>query len=374
MHTRTAFTMIELLIAMALGLIIAGTAFAAFRLASTSFATAQQLVRQNGLLVEGYFAGVDDADFWYSCDDPGDPSGHDQRQAYHIDGTLAVVGTDGGYGQPFVPMDLPDEYWNWSVGDPKTWSRIGWYIHNVYASNAELACIGHPDAQRRWLPEMTDRLYHHLGLGGYVEYLPPGLPWSWYLASDGSNSFGNSMVLGERQGSHVPTNSLNAISKMWFDGLLTAKALDRSNEHPAHGTGRAGHFNNVAQVTIAPRRGSQADPQADNAAILAASRGVQYYNGSGPLGVGAETQALSGSLLATPPITRVTSSRSGSLSVTVSRVAKVKRSWTSNVSVVVTDPLDGSHIGITFHLPATSLRGARQQRAWPHWGGTILDQ
>lgn len=377
MKLRTAFTMIELLIAMALGLIIAGTAFAAFRLASTTFATAQQLVRQNGLLVEGYFAGVDDADFWFSCDDPGDPNGQAQRRAYRLNGSPAVVGTDGGYGQPFVPMDLPDEYWNWSVGDPKTWSRVGWYIDNQYSSNAQLACIGHPDAQRRWLPEMTDQLYHSLGLGGYSEYLPPGSPWGWYLASGETNSFGNHVALGNLRGPRVGrrwSNTIVAISQMWFDGLLTQEALDLSNEDRAKGTGRAGHFNNTAQVIIAPRRGSQADPQADNAAILAASRGIKYYTGSGPNRQGTETESLAGSLQATPPSTRVTSARSGSLSVNISRYAQTKRSWTTGISVRVTDPLDGSEIAIVFHLPATSLRGAREQRAWPHWGGTVLDQ
>ncbi len=68
---RRAFTLIELLIAMALGTVIIYTAVAGFRLASSSITIANRLSLENRIIRAGMANALDQADFWTDVDAPG---------------------------------------------------------------------------------------------------------------------------------------------------------------------------------------------------------------------------------------------------------------------------------------------------------------
>ncbi|MBA3685465.1 MAG: prepilin-type N-terminal cleavage/methylation domain-containing protein [Planctomycetes bacterium] len=144
-----AFSLIELLVAIMLSLVIAYAAYAGFQVAAKTMSVAHNLRRENRVLTEGFAHAMVEADYWYAEDDPRAATGQPLRRAYDAGGNPATVGRSGSHGQPFVAIDLPDEYWNWKVSDPRTWSRMGFlkcvsYQGNPTGSYAQVGCIGHP--------------------------------------------------------------------------------------------------------------------------------------------------------------------------------------------------------------------------------------
>jgi prepilin-type N-terminal cleavage/methylation domain-containing protein len=88
-----AFTLIEMMIAVALGSLIVYTALAGVRVASQTVSLANKLSLENGLLRAGYFEAQTQLDFWTNFDNPEkDDSERPLKQ---------VV---GGKGLPFTPM------------------------------------------------------------------------------------------------------------------------------------------------------------------------------------------------------------------------------------------------------------------------------
>jgi prepilin-type N-terminal cleavage/methylation domain-containing protein len=109
---RRGFSLIELILAIALGTIILLTVFATFRTVSTSISVANKLSRENALMRNGMLAALEEVDFWVSYDDPdGDPGA-----AYNGQGLRQTVANPGpgnnGYqgtgfnrlGMPFTPF------------------------------------------------------------------------------------------------------------------------------------------------------------------------------------------------------------------------------------------------------------------------------
>jgi prepilin-type N-terminal cleavage/methylation domain-containing protein len=70
---RDGFTLIELMISVALSLLILLVAVAAFRLATQTMGLITRLSRENGMLRTGYFVMTDDVDFWNSHANPNYP-------------------------------------------------------------------------------------------------------------------------------------------------------------------------------------------------------------------------------------------------------------------------------------------------------------
>src|SRR3954470_15515080 len=79
-----AFTLIELLVSIALGMVVATTAFAAFRVASQTVGAANRLSVENGLLRAGFLACEDEVDWWRLYDDPEKPAA--ERPLMRTDG------------------------------------------------------------------------------------------------------------------------------------------------------------------------------------------------------------------------------------------------------------------------------------------------
>lgn len=97
-----AFTLIELMLSIALGSIVIYTAFAGFRVATQAITAANRLSLENALMRAGYFEAQRQVDFWTEYDDPDLPI----AQRYQT--SLVMAGGpyrgDDMKGLPFTPM------------------------------------------------------------------------------------------------------------------------------------------------------------------------------------------------------------------------------------------------------------------------------
>lgn len=104
------FTLIELMIAITLGMLVVYTAVAGFRVASQSVTAANRLSVENALIRAGFQEAHHQLDFWTNLDDPDDTANQRLRRT-------VTMGTGGGVGQklndigfsptvgfPFTPM------------------------------------------------------------------------------------------------------------------------------------------------------------------------------------------------------------------------------------------------------------------------------
>lgn len=357
---RQALTAVELMVAMAIGLIVAATAFAAFRIASSSFAAAQSLSRENILLAEGYLAGVNEADFWFGQDDPYDVAGQPLRQA------TAPIGGASSHGAPFVPMSLPADYWNWRAMDPKTWARMGFLKSRLHGSNAQLSSINHPDPLAAWLPMVQDRIYHHLGFTGMFDYQSQHLPWGWYLGPGRANSFG--------QAQPVVSADFPAFSQRYWNAMFGDRTDDWGGGQTSHyNMDRNGMMFEVAHLVYPPRTGWTFEQGVTERASVANQRGIERRTPIPP-GNLTELRAWAGALYSTPPHGRVSAPGWPEMVVGVTRRQAHTYAMRTVILVRVSNPLTGMQREIAYTMAGTTLRGARQQRQQAHWSGVPFDQ
>lgn len=154
-----AFTLIEMMIAVALGGLIVYTAVAGFRAASQTITAANRLSVENGMLRAGYLEAQMQLDFWTNLDDPSKPNSErplrqsdsgkglpfaPMKQAFQATSSLSLTGPRSDWTKPLnaimprVIGSLPgsvtvadpwendfgwDPTYSWSVHDPRTWNR-----------------------------------------------------------------------------------------------------------------------------------------------------------------------------------------------------------------------------------------------------------
>ncbi|MDA3959760.1 MAG: prepilin-type N-terminal cleavage/methylation domain-containing protein [Planctomycetota bacterium] len=102
-----AFTLIELLLATALGAVVLLGLYSAFGTATTTIQVVGQLERENELMRLGFAAALEEADFWLAYDDPrggSDPLHTALRTVYPP--TEMGYHNDVRFGLPFVPLSL----------------------------------------------------------------------------------------------------------------------------------------------------------------------------------------------------------------------------------------------------------------------------
>jgi prepilin-type N-terminal cleavage/methylation domain-containing protein len=161
---RHAFTLIELMIAVALGALIVYTAVAGFSAASTAITRANRLSLDNGLLRASYFQAQAYLDFWTDLDDPE----ADQPASNPLRATQAVRGLSRPRGLPFTPMRTvnPTFDGDWLPHDPR-----GWYRGNLVDGYRESTLIWE-NRSGRWVNASEDPVppdsYPHLLFGRYA--------------------------------------------------------------------------------------------------------------------------------------------------------------------------------------------------------------
>jgi hypothetical protein len=124
-----AFTLVELLIAIALGTAIVTVAAAGMRVAAQTITLAQRLERTNELIAIGAMAAFDELDFWDSYDDArGDASRQRLRGSCQPAGALTAAGGRLRLGLPFAPFARASDGYPpvWEPGSPRSVGD-GWH-------------------------------------------------------------------------------------------------------------------------------------------------------------------------------------------------------------------------------------------------------
>jgi hypothetical protein len=112
-----AFTIIEMMIALGLGMLIVYTAVAGFRTAAQTVATANRLSLENSLLRSGYFEAQIQLDFWTNLDDPTRPDAERplKSAALSVGRITDWTGQGRDRGLPFTPMKTLQSRGIWPV-------------------------------------------------------------------------------------------------------------------------------------------------------------------------------------------------------------------------------------------------------------------
>jgi prepilin-type N-terminal cleavage/methylation domain-containing protein len=210
---RGGFTLIELMIAMSLGLAIIYVAMAGFRAASQSITVVNQMAIENAIVRSGMSLAMDDTDFWLSYDDPFDVGNQAGRQSLR---TAPAMAGGAMRGLPFTSLAksqaagsyayVADTYnpstpwnacenadgWNpnaWTPSESRAWSWVNLIERvPVSASPSKLQTFGSyyrsastsTTAPHHWQQRQLDGLNKALGYYGLFDYLPVNTLLSLY--------------------------------------------------------------------------------------------------------------------------------------------------------------------------------------------------
>ncbi|MBA3845456.1 MAG: prepilin-type N-terminal cleavage/methylation domain-containing protein [Planctomycetes bacterium] len=376
---RSAFTLIEMIISVALGAIIVVTAFAAFRTASLTVAAANRLALENTMLRVGVAAAHEEIDFWRDYDDPDAA-------------TRPLQAAVGGHGLPFTPFATvwpsgggafdseDDQSWRpdekaWDPSSSRTWYRgnlaerstskmwLGRYAifstaeanalsfgFNAPVSSAQsVGYSGAPAAAHHWYPFQIQRLRDALGFYGLCEYAPPnsifatfdprgpdtmgrnGAVLNWFVKTQsGANGFFRHEERLNR--ARVPPGKYRCTTKGVYavpNPSGSGKPLSEANRY-AYMVGFDAGSGNANEVSDFKNATDVAE------SLMRAGRPSHWPNAT----------------------------------VSVSHFIKDARPI-SMCKVRVVSPVTGNAIALTFSGWGTTLRGARQQRGrnggWVRW-------
>lgn len=386
---RVGFTLIEMMLALALGSLVVYVAAAGFRVAAQSVAITNRMAIENSILRTGVIIALDNSDFWLSHDDPFASSGTSQA--------LRPVITDWAgnkRGLPFTPFnDLSSQGVyaqaagatsanpgvNETAGgwDPKAWTANearGWSWGNLneraqYTLTAALPArklqtfgryhlFASPDiaAPHSWQQRQLDGLNRSLGYYGLFEYMPANTGLMVYDRDKSLTSPSAQDLAVSREWCFVPNGGAAAMGN---DGR--AEGINFAQDRLVASWGpsfivptpnRTG-----AQITAATYRwystGIAIDPSSNAASIS----GVKALALDGDVRKDWLSESLAGKPEHWPSLTVINLRfmRTGT--------------FTSLNRITWVNPLTGKATEMSFTVFGTTLRGARQQRlrSSPGW-------
>jgi hypothetical protein len=402
-----AFTLIELMIAISLGMVIMLTVMAGFRVASQSMTTVSRLATENQLMRLGVERAHEYLDFWQDYDDPLDTNNQPLR------------GNDMGGGLPFTPMKIvaqlqpdgvhPEKATGWDAEDPWPMSdpRVWWHgnvaesettnlnlgRYALFANTATSLDVtspplpfpynsyGHVTVLHSWLYNQLWSLHNALGYYGYIDYTPANTMYGCYMPySNGTNGDGE------------PT---------WFDHPGGAFASTEGPQHYPHGLYRltmGSAMALTAPFALTPTNAGLQQPGYHQAGLTSPANGQsmnkssyfqQYYYTdylNNQLGIFNQlnqdsaniTALFSGQTLPPVPIPGQSAPTSGgpatwsNVSITIQRFIKTNR-FVNVCRVICISPLTGQTTQLVWDGFGTTLRGARLQRrqepdkGWVQW-------
>lgn len=188
MTRNAAFTLIEMMIALALSATIMLTAGAAFRLTSQTMTQANRLATENGLITAGYLAALDEMDSWRAYDDPDDTTRLGMRTSgmpfspfsasFSRSGSSSFSGADSDRGW--------DSSYAWPSSDPRTWwngNQAEWCRTNNdmrMGTYNLFGCTTGSGPTHTWLYNQMQGLKGALGYQGLCEYMPANTLYAYY--------------------------------------------------------------------------------------------------------------------------------------------------------------------------------------------------
>ncbi len=218
MHARTpraAFTMVEMIIAIAVGMVIVATTVAGVRAASQAVAVSNRLSTENALMRAGIARAHDEVDFWTASDDPEKPdSARPLKRAGGWAGLafqpFASTFPAAGSGEAATGWDPAEDAW--ATANPRSWLRgnliekdntdLRFGRYAIFANTAstlasgDFGVISVPNADptlaattygygpveppRHWYYRQVAGLSRALGYFGMLEYLPANSLYVFY--------------------------------------------------------------------------------------------------------------------------------------------------------------------------------------------------
>ncbi len=400
---RDAFTLIEVMIASALGSVMIVTATTAFSVCAQSVTIGTHMSLNNSLLRAGYFHAMRDLDYWTTIDDPAAPT--KPLRAVAIDGAYwSYGGSDPAvkaWGLPFTPFKntmtfgrtdqsgvtgREDETgWDgsdlaWSAHDPRTWfwgnpterdngdAPAGYYaLSSARLTQVDLGSYGTIAPRHRWFGNQECALAAALGFYGATAYMPSNAFWGWYEqphgASDGSNSASGMCSYPVRVGN----------ADDWY-GTMGVMSTWNSNIHYPHSVGMltsGGGYPVPSPDARSPDGTAAID-------LFQMSHCAVYWSVYGWLW-GGGTAGLHNYLLNISSVDgTLNPQRPAHWSALRSQVQRYMLGARPINRIVLTlsDPLDGKVWDVSFTSMGTTLRGARQQRhrdgGWARWDNQAL--
>ncbi|HYE06529.1 MAG TPA: hypothetical protein VEL07_13520 [Planctomycetota bacterium] len=366
MTGRRAFTLVELLISVALGLVIVFVAFAGVRVAAQSISVVNRLALENEVLREGYLMANDQVDTWTWHDDPTAPP---------TERPLRQVASDGR-GLAFTPLRDTWTYvadsdrerqrgWDaenpWSPADPACWWRgdmaekaYGTMRHGRYALFAHVDAANGPvdidspagsygsgiPVARSWLYGQTKGLLHGLGFYGACDYLTGNAVYGWY--------------------------------DRWQDGATTDGGIPRWLVAPnwnssafTNGDGDQATVRGLYRLTFVTQFGL-VSPTVGTTGDQLAAQDRRWWGLFGP----SDFDTWKSATGTGRSLMRLRPAHWPEASVSINRAIKNRR-FIAMSFVRLASPLTGQVMEFTFSAFGTSLRGARQQRrpddGWARW-------
>ncbi len=406
MHRLRAFTLLEMLIAIALGMMIVYIAVAGLRAAIQASTIANRLSLENCLFRSGYWAVVDEVDFWRMYDDPES----DAQPLRRFDPAR-------GRGLPFTPLKVTrfrpraesaasgdedaareaergwDAAYQWPAADSRTWYHgnlvecvdTTQHVFGHYELFAHLADAWTPltlnrsylngstppfglvEPRHTWWFNQVEGLKDALGYYAVVDYCPADAIYGVY------GDAGPDLELG------TADDEPQSLSREWCrpegegGGVVWRFANNDGGTRWPRGIYR--HTRDSSYPLVPASRWTEAGTDSwpvaalveHNARSWPTSRVTTVTSGVPDLLAKARLQCVQVPLRpASWPEPRLSAMRF----LTYSRFAAVFTiGWTS--------PVTGQSIGLSFSALGTSLRGARQQRSpdsgWAAPGDPNLD-
>lgn len=379
-----AFTLIEVLIAVTMGIVLVYTATAAFRVAAQATTTANRMSLENAVLRAGYQIAHRDLDFWTNVDDP----------------TIGRVGLRAGAsasGMPFTPfatswpgaaisdaesaVGFDPRDVAWSMGNPRMW----WRGNMAEKNNSDLRFGRYSIVANRSGSLTADKLatvrsqtgVDGMGAAVFTDFSyggPVQVPHSWHYAQVS----GLEKALGfYGLCDYMPSNAVYAYYVPWDSGCnlggmpkwLLDPGGDFNNGDGGQQTPR-GKYRNSYQTSY-----GIIDPRSTNDLNELRKRHRRHYH----LGYGSNLDPNTGEspqdgfnrISAIPDDhLAVRPQNWPGLNVSVQRFIKNTR-FVNLARVTWTNPITGQTSELSFTGFGTTLRGARQQRnpdgSWAAW-------
>jgi hypothetical protein len=399
MSNRRAFTLIEILISIGLGLIIIGTVYAGFRVSTQAMIVCNRLSIENRLLTAGFARSLQEVDFWGNFDRPG-------FTPCRTVPTKAIDGVNGGYDgsggdatqlpQPFTAFSrswkdgLSDNAGSalydqvWLPHDPKTWYRgdgqsgaYGWADDSVWGDYGLFSCAESSVEHRgevtpvgidggsdlhTWYARQQKGLKYALGFYGWWDYLPANAIINWYEGPrpiapfEMRSRYGIPQVSAPPGGLPVPPPMI-PVSEVGRFPWWMGGAFSSHNDRPVT---RASFLWEQGLGICAPRPAIGANPADDANEALRLNR---WVHGSRWLHWEWQTPwNLIGMNLSRPQPLLVNRPRAWPKVTWDVRRYKMFSRTVNECFVRVFDPLTGKMVEINFRTTGTTLRGARLQR------------
>ncbi|HYE08293.1 MAG TPA: hypothetical protein VEL07_22455 [Planctomycetota bacterium] len=375
-----AFTLIEVMIASALGLTVCLTAFAGLRAAAQSVSLAERLATENALIRAGMNAAYHEVDAWRTYDDPADATRQRLRQ---YDATRRM-------GLPFTPLKTSWTPSGWSSADRTTWDEDdrGWNSGEAWSMDATNARTwwrgnhaerlrtdlrygryaifsnlepslnvvspagdyGQVDVAHTWLPNQLAGLRDALGYYGMIDYMPANAIYGFYQAYSGA----------------YPWTSWSSVSCEWVQPDYDwdwGTRRSYNGDTFSNNDGYTCHMRSLYSLNYASSYALY-PPTAANAGwdvdLLVREHRCQKYTGYGS-DRDRDMLPFIATAMTADALVPLKPTAWPQVKVSICRSIKIRR-FNNLCKVTWTSPITGDTAELSFSGFGTTLRGARQDR------------